>query len=202
MSEKISIDKMEGLYKNAEQDVELCDGVIVKVKRTIPLDDAIHLAEYIAGSVVDGDSGEYTPEIFEFAKRTGVIMYYTNIKLPENVDDQYMFVFDTDVYYYVGDVINDIQLESIVEAAQEKIDFILDVISSTAIMKVSELVDAVGNMIHDAGETFSGLSEEDIKKFVQNVGSLDKPDEAVLAKEVMNIQEAKKTRKGRTKKDG
>ena len=199
---KITVDKMAALYKNEEQKIELCDGVIITVKRTLPLEDAVKLIEYVANSVVDGDSGEYSPEIFEFAFRSGVIKYFTDIELPDEIGEQYMFLFDTDVYSLVTEVINHEQFESIVDAVHDKVDFTLDIISSTAIMKVTDLINAVNTMVVEAGKTFDGLSGEDIKKFVTNIGNIGELDEAAVAKEVLNIQEAKSKRKGRPKKNG
>lgn len=87
--------------------------LVVKVNKQISLNERIQMVKEIYNMVFDESDNKkyvgiesYHPELMDFAKRCAVITYFTDIELPDNLEDISDLVLNTpifdDVMKYVG----------------------------------------------------------------------------------------------------
>ena len=120
--QRVSINTFEKLAKDnfADQDTVQWLGVDVVIKHTIPLRDVLQFTKDIVDTTFMED-GTFVPEISDFAVKSGMVEYYSNLTLPENLEKQYELIYKTGVSDMIYEHINQRQLDEIVNAANRKI---------------------------------------------------------------------------------
>ena len=91
------------------------------------------------------NDGSFIPEIMDFAIKSGVLTRYANFRLPENLEEQYRLIYNTDAYETVVRRINTDQLNEIVRAANMKIKYLCDSDVLAFRAKMEELIGLSGN---------------------------------------------------------
>lgn len=191
--EKISIDNFGKILKNDNVATlfygDKKDKFEVHVKRTIPLSDMLLLVQEVVESCIDGENGEYLPEACEFAIRRAVLTYYTNIDMSEkSLEEQYSFLYNTTVYKDVYDEIDGSQYYDIVAAIDKKIKYMLDIMSSTAVSKIIEVISKFNDIVNDSNKMFGQMSEGDLSNFVKEISNLKDMKEEDLAKAILHVR--------------
>ena len=162
----IPSDRTESVMLGENEDVE------VKVKKYLSFGESIQFVNEIVSSCFGGENDtEYYPESFEQAVRGCVIGIYTNIKLPDDIEEQNNIVFCDEIYDKCRSVINVEQFDSMVAAAKEKIRHRVAVYISTAEYQASKILSAF--------EEFSNLIDE------ANTGDVSKIVNAIVADDDM-----------------
>ena len=126
MDERISADKVMkfGLRGYKEYIDYNWHGLMIKIRTLLSRDE-----EYeIVRSVVEcctcyGDNGEeyIVPENLELALRANVVIYYTDILLPNDIDEQHTLLFYSNLYDVVIEHANKAQIDSIFNTLYRRI---------------------------------------------------------------------------------
>jgi len=164
--------------------VEIC-GKEVLVKPELGLAETIGFVDSVASTVVDGDTGDYRPELFEFAFGTMLLMYYTNIELPEDTSEQFKLVCHTDICFEIKKVIDTEQLDSLYAAAELKIAHLVRCAEVALASKMEELLNSFAQLQEMTQDVFSNIGGADLKALVDHFAGMD---EAKLAKAVLAHQ--------------
>ena len=64
----------------------------IEITKTISLPSMIEFVENVAESCVDMESGEYTPQVRDFAIKKELLTKYANFTMPTNIEKQYEFI--------------------------------------------------------------------------------------------------------------
>lgn len=160
---------------------EYLEGVSVNVRHTLPFEDVLSFARELADSCMDTDLAEYYPEAYEPVKNTLILVYYAGIEMPEDASLCYRIVTETQVVDQILPHINARQLDDICQAAQNRLCFNRELITSVAgsrtaelLAKFNEVLDANQKIVDDMGRVdFSGAME----KISGMVMDKHKPDE-------------------------
>lgn len=185
---KISInDIMKG---NASEDNEVLDiktyklpnGAVLEYQTMLALDEMLDFVSMVVDSCVDASTGEYTPEVFDFAIREAVLTHYANVEMPSGLKDRYAFLYSTNLFDIVMESVNMRQFNDIMRAINKKLEYVLGVITSSAASKIYEILESVGNFTKAINETFEEISPEDMNNVLKNVSKLeDAPIEDIAA---------------------
>lgn len=186
-SEKVSVNKLEGLFDNSIQTVVFHgkEDFNVNIKRILPLDEAAEFVQDIVSYCVDADSGEYSPEGYDLAIRTGVLTRYANFTMPSSFDKQYALVYGTDAFDTVMKYINVGQFQDIVRAADRKISFTLGMLTSTAASEMMKVVKKLNEVADSSNAAFSKLDDDKFNDFVTGLAALGSTGENALAKAIV-----------------
>lgn len=191
--EKISIDNFGKILKDNNIATlfygDKKDKFEVRVKRTIPLSDMLLLVQEVVESCIDGENGEYLPEACEFAIRRAVLTYYTNIDMSEkSIEEQYSFLYNTTVYKDVYEEIDGNQYYDIVAAIDKKIKYMLDIMSSAAISKITEVISRFDEIVNDSNKVFGQMSEGDLSNLAKEISNFKNIKEEDLAKAILHAR--------------
>lgn len=184
---KVSINNFENVMKENYVPTVSVDwhGVQVTVKRSLKLDEVIQFVRKTVQSCFATDTGEYLPEVEEFAIRSNVLEMYANFNMPANVGHQYDLVMNTDAYDCVVSFINQEQLSCIIKSIEKKIAYIIDTKSSEIALKLSDLTTQYEDAVNKINDLFSGVTREDVSNIAKAMSSGDFSYDAI-AKAYMN----------------
>ena len=143
---KVSINKIESLVNKWTSDVVLYDDVVVTVRKNISFTEQVKMIDDIVHIVTDG---EYMAASYDYALRKNVVLYFTNITLPDNVDRAFDILFCTDIYDKIIDHIDREQLMSIESAALEQISYVNDTQKSYLMQRIDDLAMNVSRIIDE-----------------------------------------------------
>lgn len=187
--EKVSVNKFETALPSENIISETLSGtedVIFQVRRTIPLSEMIAFVSEVVTACVDAESGEYIPEAYDFAIRVGVLTHYANFAMPANMDKQYTLVYETRAFDQVAALINITQFNDIVRTIDRKIQFMLGVMSSSAVGKINEVFAKFSDIAMTAEKAFAGTDPSDIQKILSGVSKLKDMNDEQLAKIILD----------------
>lgn len=193
-NQKISINKLESvLVENTVTEIlNDTDNVEIHITKTLPLQEMLLFVQEVVEACIDGETGEYLPEAYDFAIRAGVLTRYANFTLPANLDNQYMLVYNTGAFDQVVAHINERQFNDIVRAIDKKIKFMLDVISSSAVTKINEVIGKFNELAKTAENAFGDVNGEDMANVVKGITQLKDINEENIAQVILKSKAGEK----------
>lgn len=191
--EKVSINKFE-LALNQENIVTetLIDtsDVNIQIKKTITLPEMMGFVQEVVEACIDGETGEYVSEAYDFAIRSAVLTHYANFVMPANLEKRYWLVYNTGAFQQVISHINGYQFDDIIRAIDRKIKYMLDVMSSSAVSKINEVIGKFNNIAEKSEEMFGSATSEDISNLMSGIAKLKDMKEEDIAKAVLDNAKA------------
>lgn len=184
---RISINALERIAKENFQNTITKEwfGIEVNIRRTLPLEDVLMFTEDIVNACFTSD-GTFIPQVMDFAIKDGILTRYANFTMPSDTKKQYELVYATDAVEMVMEEIDQEQLESIVDAADRKIDYLCD----TNIKEVSAKLEAILKTFEEMGTTveqmFGGMTPEDMQKMLGAISEAGKLDEEKIVSAYMS----------------
>lgn len=140
--------------------------VIIQVRRTLPLEDAVRFVKDITMTCIDDDNAEYSPELFDFAMRLYVLMYYANIDLTKDVKKAYTILYDTSLFNQIVPWVNNEQLNALIKSAGERIEHWKSIISSSVAGKVSTIMHKMDEMMSGGAEMMEAIDSDGFKEAI------------------------------------
>lgn len=119
----------------------------VEIKTTIGLQDSIDFVKAVVNTVFQSD-GKYYAALEEFAIRHATIMFYTNIALPSDPDEEFDFLFGSDIYDKVVSYISKNEYQALCDAAEEQIAYKIDMSISAAEISTQKAIDELRNLMN------------------------------------------------------
>lgn len=183
-TKRISINKLEALLeKETEREVEIAPDVNIRIKKRLSLAEMLSFVNEVVESCVDIPSGEYLPELREFAIRANVLTRYANFTLPTNVERKYELVFGTSAYETVICYIDTNQLNEIRDVIDRRVSYVISAMTSAVSFKTTEMLDKVGELTNKVGDSINEMKPEELDKMFEGTLSgitkiLEREDEA------------------------
>lgn len=147
--EKAVLDAYEPTATATWRDIE------ISIKRCLSLKDMITFVDGVVKSCFNSD-GEYVPEAKEFGVKYGLIKFYTNIALPQNIGKQYDLLIRSDISQFVLSHVDPVQFAEILNSIEDRIDFLKNANAKVINDKINELF----KQIEEFGEQFSGIFKD------------------------------------------
>ena len=166
------------------------DGVNIEIIKSISLQSMIEFVENVAESCVDMESGEYTPQVKDFAIKRELLTKYANFTMPTNIEKQYEFIYGTDVVNTVIQNINQLQFQEIIISIDKKIQFMLDCVTSISASNTVKLVNKLDSVTEQNAALFDSINGDDITNVLANINTIANMDEEKLARAVKKTQES------------
>lgn len=88
-------------------------GLSITVRQMIPFKEVSQLINSVMSNCIIEDGGIFVPEAMDFAMRVNVILRYTNVELPSDIEEQYRIVYGSGLYEEIEAVINQSQIRAI-----------------------------------------------------------------------------------------
>ena len=161
------------------------NGVEMSIKKSISLDEMILFVQEVVEACVDGETGEYLPEAYDFAMRVSILTHYANFTMPSDMEKQYWLVYNTTAVEQVLQHINMRQFNDIVRSIDKKIEFMLNILSSSAVSKVNEIIAKFSDIAIAGENAFKGVDSNTVAKVVQSLSTLSNMSDKELANAVV-----------------
>lgn len=152
-------------------DLSVCGfpGVVLDVKRYLNFDEAALFSTIIVDTCIDMETGDYMPEAYEPAVRGAVLACYADIDLPDDMNTLYAVTMCTDIYAHVIDCIDQTAADELVDAANKRIAFARNLMTSTAGKKVVELLNTIQEVRAENAELAQSLQSDEFKGALERV---------------------------------
>ena len=162
-------------------------GLKIRVRHMLDLAGVIKFVSYVTESCFDSETGEYLPEIRDFAERSALIQLYTNIDLPEETSEQYELLYSNDLIESIRNsgIIDCAQINVIDDAIDDKIYYLTSMDIYRIKNGFESLVDGLSELEKSFGEIFDSIDSDSISKIADAVDD-GMFDEAKLAKAIIN----------------
>lgn len=186
---KISVSKFEEAVNSsyeATHDIDY-NGITITVKQDLTLKEMVEFISSVVMSCFDDETSEYTPEIKDFAVRSCIFEYYTNINLPSNVEKRYDIIYHTQILDSIMQNINQLQFNAMMRAIEDKTSHIANSNVEMINRQMAQLYDSFENIGNKLSSTFDGIGDEDIKNVVKAFSD-GKIDEEKLVKAYMDTK--------------
>lgn len=192
---RISVTKFEKVVSKDNVVVIPLDGVEdtnIEITKSISLQNMIEFVENVAESCVDMESGEFTPQVRDFAIKRELLTKYANFTMPNNIEKQYDFIYGSTVVDIVIQNINQLQFQEIISSIDRKIKFMLDCVTSISASNTVKLLNKLDSIAEQNTAMFDSLQGEDISTVFSNINAIANMDEEKLARAVKEIQSSDK----------
>lgn len=170
-SKKFTINTlMESIPEVNKTDVKLegeyFKDVVVQVRRTLPLEDAMNFVKDITATCIDDEQAEFMPELFDFAVRMYVVMYYANVDLSKDVKKAYRILYDTTLFEQVYAHVNTAQSTNLILSAEKRIEHWKNILSSSLAGKVSEMLRKMEDVMAGSEVMMAAIDGDEFKAAV------------------------------------
>ena len=174
MSERINAAQITEIMEERFPNVVTEDwfGVEVEIIRTISKDDASDFADILVQACFNEDGG-YTPGKMDFALRSGIVMLYTNIDLPEDDEARYQIVYGSDLVSFIYENINQSQYEAIVDAASKRVRLMTAVQSMRIEKELGDMAAFMETISKQMEDVFGGITNADIEAVSKAISGAD-----------------------------
>lgn len=146
-------------------------GIEIKVKYMITHEQYDNAIGQIMNCCYDDASGEYLPELRELATRTVIVAYYTNLELPDDVDDlNYLLFASDDLMDGIYSAINRTQLQELHRAVAKRCEVRNEANRKFFENEIKEVTDGIESMASGIQGLFDGVSSDDMRQLVKVLG--------------------------------
>lgn len=159
---------INGEYSNTVK--KTWQGMTFEIKRVLSFAEMTEFIDSVM-SLCFSDSYLYLPEVRDFAINSCIIDYYTNIDIVDDVNTRYNTIYCTNLIEQIKKEINTNQLDNILDALDEKIDYRVSTNIDALLSQVDNIVQTLENFAQKAQDSFKDLTPDDIKGFVSSINS-------------------------------
>lgn len=186
-----SINIIDNMLKDLEPKTITKDwnGINITVKDKISNVDAMKFTQIVA-DLCFTDTGEYLPEVFEYAVSYATVSIYSDFLLPSTVAEQYKLFMFTDIVQEILNHVDSHQYEAIFEATKEKIDYRLKTEVEAIKKQAEEMIASVDTLLTKLNDTFGEFDNKEIKGLVKALSS-GKIDEKKIMDAYLNSKKGK-----------
>ena len=142
--------------------------VEIKVKKRISLADKIDFINIVATSVFDVNEDEHTvtykPYYKKFMFECTLVLYFTDITLPNNEEKIATFLRQTQIISKITDIVGEEYIKDIMYSIDELIDFKKREIANST--KAVDIMSGIEELINVFKEKIEGMNAEDLIKLL------------------------------------
>lgn len=152
--------------------------VTIQVKHSLPLEEAMSFVRDIVATCTDDEEAEFLPELFDFAVRMYVVMYYAGVDLSKDVKKAYRILYDTKLFELVYAHVNTSQSSNLILAAEKRIEHWKNILSSSVAGKVTEMMRKLEDLLEGSAAMTEAIDSADFKVAVERLAEAGilKPD--------------------------
>ena len=132
----------------------------IAVQKTLSLQQALAFIKNTVSMVIDTETGEYMPEVCDFALKLNVILSYADIAIPKDLEKAYKVVYESNLYDSVMDVINSEQYYILEDAVSDRVQYLRDMLVSGAAIQVNEMIKKMEDTMGDSLKTLNEFNSD------------------------------------------
>lgn len=134
-------------------------GLSVIIKHNLSLKDMLAFVDAVTKNCFSEENATYMPEIKDFATRSCIIEYYTNISLPSNVEKRYELLYRSSILNDIVQHIDKLQFDAMLEAIEYKTAHLAQANIEAITGQMNELYSLFGNLQKQFEDSFGNIDE-------------------------------------------
>lgn len=138
------------------------NGLELVIKKSLSLSEMLTFVNNVIQMCFEDETGEYLPEIKDFAIKSCILDMYTNIELEQNVQVRYDLIYSSDIISFIVGNLPNTQLGEITHAIDVKLAHLAQANIESINKQMNDLYNAFDNFEKQIGNAFSSISEEDM----------------------------------------
>lgn len=142
----------------------------IHIRHTLGFAEMLAFVDDVVKSCMQEGLG-YLPEVREFLVKCNVLTRYANFTLPDNLEHRYALVYGTDAVETVLDGVDRKQLEEIINAIDDKLDYLCNANAAELEKQVHKLEDTFAALAKQMEDIFSGVDGDDIGKLTSAIAN-------------------------------
>lgn len=143
----------------------------LEVKKHLGLTEMVSFVNDSAKSCFSEHTGKFMPEVKDFVIKANTIGYYTNLTMPENLEERYKMVYASwgEISNVVFERIDYEQYKDIINAVEARIGMIMNEDRDSARHIVFEIVKKISDITNSLNGLFDGVNNEDIRALISAI---------------------------------
>lgn len=109
---KISVEQLRTHNKPSQRTI-LWHGIAVTIRYLLPIKEVTLLVNSVMDGCYDKAHDVFIPEMMDFAFRVNIVTRYACVDLPQDIEEQYEILYNTDIFDTIASAINTAQMQSI-----------------------------------------------------------------------------------------
>lgn len=170
--------------------------VDITVKYALSFDEVLSFVSATADSCFTTD-GDYIPQVKKFVFMANIIDYYTDVQMPDNLNDRYALAVLSGLYDVVVNEIDDRQLDSLRDSVERLIDSILTNNANTARNELSKAVASLNSIVQVFNQTAKDMSPATMQNVIDALN-----DNTADRQQLIAAYQAALTLKNESNKEG
>lgn len=110
---KITAEQLLGADNTPSYRTVMWHGIAMTLRPLLPLVEVTRFVNSVMDSCYDKEHDVFVPDMKDFAFRVNTVSRYACVELPENIEEQYSILYNTDIFDVVVSYVNTAQLQSI-----------------------------------------------------------------------------------------
>lgn len=141
----------------------------ITVKKTLSLQEMMEFVEAVVQLCFDEESGNYLPEVRDFAIKLNTLTNYANFKMPQNLNHQYELIYCTNAFETVLTKVNVAQFNEMCMSIDKKIQHRVDANVEALNKQVGQLLDSFENLEQKMAALYEGVDNESMSKMISAI---------------------------------
>lgn len=186
---KVSITKWEKMLSENVSEVPVVglDGVNMRVKHTLSLQEMMQFVEDVVSSCVDPEDGMFRPELRGFAIKYALVSYYTNFNTPSDMSKLYDLLYRTDVPKQILCFIDKEQYKEMLLGIDKRVSHTVRMLQSQAALEASNAVERMSAMVSQVESVFNGVDIDKVNQAMDGVYAIRNMNEENIARAVVDL---------------
>lgn len=113
---KITVEQLRSANSAPSHRVIMWHGIAMTLRPLLPLVEVTQFVNSVMNSCYDKEHDVFVPDMKDFAFRVNTVSRYACVELPQDIEEQYSVLYNTDIFDTILSHINKAQIESIREA--------------------------------------------------------------------------------------
>lgn len=173
----ISIENLKKAIETEYQPVTQVEwrGLAIPVKHHLSISEMMEFTNGVVNSCFVVNSGEYIPEVKDFATRCAILEFYAGIILPRDLEAKCDLVYSSDIISHIVQHVDGAQFNSMCAAIDKKIDNIAQSNIEALNKQMEEVVAGFKGLEEKLSGIFGGIDNDTISKVAGAIanGSFD-----------------------------
>ena len=110
---KITPDQLRAMNTASLSRTIMWHGKAISVRTLLPIHEVSLFVNSVMSACYDVEHEVIIPEMMDFAYRVNVVSRYACVELPDDIEEQYVLLYNTDIYDTIIAAVNTAQLQSI-----------------------------------------------------------------------------------------
>lgn len=162
------------------------DAFDVTVKKRLSIEESISFVSALVYGMIDDDTVTYS--IQEYLIRANTLEYFTNIRLPQDIDKKYALVFDSDIVDRVMMEINMELYDDLLTQFDRQLEFEVAKMQNqfksgtqNYIDRITAEAEQIIEMFQSFGKVFENITPEQVAEILPNLSKFGNEKDLVKA---------------------